>query len=78
MIQLQTYEDTNPRHGCRQFVAEKITKRMGSTLDYAAESLKLHYQWKGKIEVTPRAAVDSKDALSLALSGDPEGPEQEL
>ena len=41
---------------------------MGSTLDYAAESLKLHYQWKGKIEVTPRAAVDSKDALSLAYT----------
>ena len=37
-------------------------------MDYAAESLKLHYQWKGKIEVTPRAAVDSKDALSLAYT----------
>ena len=41
---------------------------MGSTLDYAAESLKLHYQWKGKIEVTARAAVDSKEALSLAYT----------
>ena len=37
-------------------------------MDYAAESLKLHYQWKGKIEVTPRAAVDSKDALSMAYT----------
>ena len=37
-------------------------------MDYAAESLKLHYQWKGKIEITPRAAVDSKEALSLAYT----------
>ncbi|MCI2057085.1 MAG: NAD-dependent malic enzyme [Oscillibacter sp.] len=37
-------------------------------MDYAAESLKLHYEWKGKLEVTPRAAVDSKDALSLAYT----------
>ena len=37
-------------------------------MDYAAESLKLHYQWKGKIEVTPRAEVNNKDALSLAYT----------
>ena len=37
-------------------------------MDYAKESLKLHYEWKGKLEVTPRAAVDSKDALSLAYT----------
>ena len=37
-------------------------------MDYAAESLKLHYEWKGKLEVTPRAAVDSKEALSLAYT----------
>jgi malate dehydrogenase (oxaloacetate-decarboxylating) len=37
-------------------------------MDYAAESLKLHYQWKGKLEVTPRAAVDSREALSLAYT----------
>ena len=37
-------------------------------MDYAAESLKLHYALKGKIEVTARAAVDSKDALSLAYT----------
>ena len=38
------------------------------TLDYAKESLRLHYEWKGKLEVTPRAAVDSKEALSLAYT----------
>ena len=37
-------------------------------MDYAKESLKLHYQWKGKLEVTPRAAVDSAEALSLAYT----------
>lgn len=38
------------------------------TVDYAKESLKLHYEWKGKIEVTARASVDSKEALSLAYT----------
>ncbi len=37
-------------------------------MDYAKESLRLHYEWKGKLEVTPRASVDSKDALSLAYT----------
>ena len=37
-------------------------------MDYAAESLKMHYALKGKIEVTARAAVDSKEALSLAYT----------
>ena len=37
-------------------------------MDYAKESLRLHYAWKGKLEMTPRAAVDSKEALSLAYT----------
>ena len=37
-------------------------------MNYAEESLKLHYQWKGKLEITPRAAVDSDDGLSLAYT----------
>lgn len=37
-------------------------------MDYAKESLKMHYELRGKIEVTARAAVDSKDALSLAYT----------
>ena len=37
-------------------------------MDYAAESLKLHYALKGKIEITPRAAVDSRESLSLAYT----------
>ena len=37
-------------------------------MNYAEESLKLHYQWKGKLEVTPRASVKTKDELSLAYT----------
>ena len=37
-------------------------------MDYAKESLRLHYEWLGKLEITPRAAVDSKEALSLAYT----------
>ena len=37
-------------------------------MDYAKRSLEKHYEWKGKIEITPRAAVDSKEALSLAYT----------
>ena len=35
-------------------------------MDYAKESLKMHYELRGKLEMTSRAAVDTKDALSLA------------
>ncbi len=37
-------------------------------MNYAEESLKRHYEWKGKLEVTPRAEVNSKEALSLAYT----------
>ena len=37
-------------------------------MDYAKESLRLHYEWKGKLEVTPRAAVNNKESLSLAYT----------
>ncbi len=37
-------------------------------MDYATESLKKHYEWRGKLEITPRAAVDSVEALSLAYT----------
>ena len=37
-------------------------------MDYAKESLKCHYNWKGKIEVVPRATVTSKEELSLAYT----------
>ncbi len=37
-------------------------------MDYQQESLRLHYEWKGKLEVTARAKVDTKDKLSLAYT----------
>ena len=37
-------------------------------MDHGQESLKLHYELRGKLEITPRAAVDSKEALSLAYT----------
>jgi malate dehydrogenase (oxaloacetate-decarboxylating) len=37
-------------------------------MDYAKESLRLHKEWKGKIEVVATVPADSKDALSLAYT----------
>ena len=37
-------------------------------MNYAEESLKKHYEWKGKIEVVTRAPVDNAEALSLAYT----------
>ena len=37
-------------------------------MDYAKESLRLHGEWKGKIEVIAKVPTDSKDALSLAYT----------
>ena len=37
-------------------------------MDYAKEALRLHYEWKGKLEITPRASVGDKESLSLAYT----------
>lgn len=37
-------------------------------MDYRKESLKLHGEWKGKVEVVARAKVGDKDSLSLAYT----------
>ena len=37
-------------------------------MDYAKESLRLHEQWKGKIEVTATVPVQSKEDLALAYT----------
>ncbi|MBR3703988.1 MAG: NAD-dependent malic enzyme, partial [Oscillospiraceae bacterium] len=37
-------------------------------MDYAKESLRLHGEWKGKIEVISTVSVASKDDLSLAYT----------
>lgn len=37
-------------------------------MDYAKESLKKHFEWKGKLEVVPRAQVTTREELSLAYT----------
>ena len=37
-------------------------------MDYAAESLRLHKEWQGKIEVVCRAPLETRDDLSLAYT----------
>ena len=37
-------------------------------MDYAKESLRLHKEWKGKIEVNSRVTVNSREELSLAYT----------
>jgi malate dehydrogenase (oxaloacetate-decarboxylating) len=37
-------------------------------MDYAKESLRLHRQWKGKIEVVATVPVESREDLSLAYT----------
>lgn len=37
-------------------------------MDYAKESLRLHGEWKGKIEVVTRCPIETKDDLSLAYT----------
>lgn len=37
-------------------------------MDYAKESLRLHYEWQGKLEVVARAKVTNKEELSLAYT----------
>ena len=40
----------------------------GNIMNYAEESLKKHYEWKGKIEVNARVEVKTKEDLSLAYT----------
>ena len=37
-------------------------------MDIKQKALELHYEWKGKIEVTPRARVTNKEELSVAYT----------
>ena len=37
-------------------------------MDYATESLKKHYQWKGKLEIIAKVPVQTKEDLSLAYT----------
>jgi malate dehydrogenase (oxaloacetate-decarboxylating) len=37
-------------------------------MDYAAESLKKHYEWRGKLETIPKMPVNTREDLSLAYT----------
>ncbi|MEE1136907.1 MAG: NADP-dependent malic enzyme [Acutalibacteraceae bacterium] len=37
-------------------------------MDYLKESLKLHYEWKGKLEISSRTTASNKQELSLAYT----------
>jgi len=37
-------------------------------MDYAKESLKKHYEWKGKLEIVCRAPLETREDLSLAYT----------
>ena len=37
-------------------------------MDYAAESLRLHYQWRGKLDTVPKMEVKDRQSLSLAYT----------
>ena len=37
-------------------------------MDYMKESLRLHGEWKGKLETVPKMTVDNKDSLSVAYT----------
>jgi len=37
-------------------------------MNYAEESLKKHYEWKGKLETVPKMKIENRDDLSLAYT----------
>ena len=37
-------------------------------MDYAAEALKCHYNWRGKISIAPKMKIAGKEDLSLAYT----------
>ena len=45
-----------------------LTNRKKKHMDYAKESLRLHKEWKGKIEVVSTVPVKTKEDLSLAYT----------
>lgn len=37
-------------------------------MDYAKESLRMHYEWRGKLDIVPKMDVGSREMLSLAYT----------
>ncbi len=49
-------------------IVHKLLKGIRKIMDYAKESLKKHYEWKGKIEVVSTVPVKDKTDMSLAYT----------
>lgn len=47
-------------------------------MDNTKEAMKLHYDWNGKIETTPKMAVDTREALALAYTPGVAAPCKEI
>ena len=52
----------------QNMVLSMVHSKEAYTMDYAKESLRLHEQWKGKIEVVATVPVKTKEDLSLAYT----------
>ena len=53
-----------PEWGDETAKARAFGQKGEERMDYAAESLKLHYQWRGKLDIVPKMEVKDKQALS--------------
>jgi malate dehydrogenase (oxaloacetate-decarboxylating) len=56
------------RNLCNIIISDLLLWKGINTMNYAEESLKKHYEWKGKIEVICRAPLVTRDDLSLAYT----------
>ena len=45
---------------------------------YAEQALRLHKEWKGKLEMVPRADVSTKEELTIAYTPDVAAPWLEI
>ena len=45
-----------------------FTVILNQPMDYSAESLKKHYEWRGKLETVPKMPVSTREDLSLAYT----------
>ena len=51
-----------------EYIQKTFIYKEGIPLNYAEESLRLHGEWQGKIEVVSHVPVKTKDDLSLAYT----------
>ena len=37
-------------------------------MDYAKEALRMHREWRGKLDIVPKMSIKNKDDLSIAYT----------